>query len=81
MFDDNLFMFLLISWGMCTHSSFFLIFFQKEQFDWPITNTFETWGTPQHRSLNMLPLPIMVSSSPNLQVMYMKVEPQHNNMG
>jgi hypothetical protein len=31
--------------------------FQKEPFDWPTYKYFGTWGTPHHRSLNMLPSP------------------------
>jgi hypothetical protein len=47
-------MLLLISEG-CTHSFFFLL--QKEPFDWPTYKYFGKWGTPQNRSLNMLPSP------------------------
>ncbi len=39
------------------HPWFILYYFHEEQFDWPITNNFEAWGTPQHRSLFMLPSP------------------------
>jgi hypothetical protein len=70
-----------LGWGGVHPQIVFSFFFQKEQFDWPITNTFETWDTPQDRNLNMLPLPIPLFSSPILQVIYMKVEPKHNNMG
>ncbi len=53
-------------WRGCTHRFSFLFFFQKEQFDWSITNIIGTRGTPQHRSLNMLPSPkrACLSSSP-----------------
>jgi hypothetical protein len=39
---------LLISERVCPN-----FFPQKEPFNWPLTNIFGTWGTPQHRSLNM----------------------------
>ncbi len=48
-------MFLLISEG-CTQ---FFFPFKEEPFDWPTTNLFGIWGTPQHRSLDKLPSPII----------------------
>jgi len=47
-----LFMLLLIGDGVCPW-----LIFLKESFDWPISNIFETWGTPQHKSLHTLPSP------------------------
>jgi hypothetical protein len=46
---------LLISEGM--HPLFVCFFYQEQPFDWPITNIFGTWSTPQHKSLNMVPSP------------------------
>jgi len=57
-----------------------------ESFDWPLTNIFGAWGTPQHRSLNMLPshkieacfvLPLPPSP---LQFIDMEIEPWPSNM-
>ncbi len=73
----------------CAHGFLFLFFwpFQKELFDWPITNILDHEALPQHKSLNMLPspkwkhvLPCFPHKLP-LQVIYMEVEPLLNNMG
>jgi hypothetical protein len=45
--------------------SLFIYLSKKEPFDWPITNIFGTWGTPQYRSLN--------SPSPTLRVLAMYI--------
>jgi hypothetical protein len=37
---------------MCVHS-FFFSYPEDMPFDWPITNIFGTWNTPQHRCLNV----------------------------
>ncbi len=44
-------------WGTycCFYSFPTIVFVLKEPFDWLITNMFETWGTSQHRNLNILP--------------------------
>jgi hypothetical protein len=59
--------------------------FPKEPFDWPNTNIFGTWSTPQHRSLNTFPSPkieacfLIVLSAPltppSLQLIYIDKPP------
>jgi hypothetical protein len=47
-------------------TSFFFNFLKKKElFDWPITNTFGTWGTTQHRSLKYTSLPKFFTSKFN----------------
>jgi hypothetical protein len=55
--NDKLGVIMVLSIQTQVHPQFILYYFQEEPFDWPIAKKFGAWGTPQHRSLYILPSP------------------------